>query len=176
MEYTEKEVTFFLTESNKIEEEYSAGALQTSLNAWNHIKKSEFLTIEDLLTCHLLIMGSIRPDIAGKIRTVDIYVGGAKGHPPYALEHAIRNWLAFANNTNTIDKIKDNHIWFEIIHPFVDGNGRIGRMVLLWQSQKSGLPFAVIKADTKYENYYPWFVEARAIGKYKYKGDYDEKR
>lgn len=170
MEYQEKEVTTFLLESNKIENEFSAEALQTSLNAWNNIKKLDKIRIEDVLTCHLLIMGSLRPDIAGKIRTVDVYVGSAKGYPPHAIHQAIEDWLFTANTVNTIDKIKENHIWFEIIHPFADGNGRTGRMVLLWQNQKSRLPFAIIKADSKNQYYYPWFTEARAIGKYRYKG------
>ena len=173
MEYSQQEVTIFLSESNKIENEPGAEALMTSLNAWNHIKKLDKLTIEDLLTCHLLIMSGIRPDIAGKFRTIDVYVGGAKGYPPHAIDKAVRQWIFHINNeiVCTVDMIKETHIWFEIIHPFVDGNGRIGRMVLLWQRQKSGLPFIIIKADTKHQYYYPCFIEARMIGKYKYKGN-----
>ncbi len=169
MGYPEEKVSIFIKESNAIELEYSKEAIHSSLNAWNHIRNLKKLTIEDLLTCHLLIMGNIRPDIAGKLRVVDAYVGNAKGYPPHAINQAIKEWLVTANTVDMIDEIKESHIWFEIIHPFADGNGRTGRMVLLWQSQKAVLPFAVIKADTKHENYYPWFAQARYIGKYRFK-------
>ena len=171
MEYKKQEVTIFLSESNKIEDEPGAEALQTSLNAWNHIKKMDKLTVGDLLTCHLLIMGSLNPSIAGEFRTVDVYVGGAKGYPPHTINSAVERWLSEANLVNITDEIKENHIWFETIHPFQDGNGRTGRMVLLWQRQKAGLPLIIIKADSKHQYYYPWFTEARIIGKYKYKGE-----
>ena len=171
MEYTQEEVTKFILESNKIENVTGDDALQTSFNTWNHLRNLNKLTVENLLTCHLLIMGDINPAIAGKFRLVDAYVGSAKGYPPFAICSSIIAWLSVANTVDTIDEIKETHIWFEIIHPFADGNGRTGRLVLLWQSMKSGLPFAVIKADTRYESYYPWFTQARYIGKYKYKGD-----
>jgi len=48
------------------------------------------------------------------------------------------------------------HINFEKIHPFIDGNGRIGRMLLNWQRVKLGLPVLVIKESEKQE-YYKWF-------------------
>jgi Fic family protein len=55
---------------------------------------------------------------------------------------------------------KDHHIRYEHIHPFVDGNGRTGRMFMNWERLKAGLPLLVIKESKKYD-YYDWFKDGR---------------
>jgi len=54
------------------------------------------------------------------------------------------------------EHIKANHVFFEHVHPFVDGNGRIGRMLMNWERIRAGLDILVIREDEK-EKYYDWF-------------------
>jgi Fic family protein len=51
---------------------------------------------------------------------------------------------------------KEAHIEFEYIHPFVDGNGRVGRMVYNAHRLLLGQPIHIIEESEKNE-YYKWF-------------------
>lgn len=52
--------------------------------------------------------------------------------------------------------IKKQHVDFEVIHPFVDGNGRMGRILMNWTRIKVGLPILIIREREK-QQYYRWF-------------------
>lgn len=69
-----------------------------------------------------------------RFRTGDIYVGTHKGADPEKLETLMDKWVAFYNSDtlNDFPFIKGSilHYTFESIHPFCDGNGRIGRLLM----------------------------------------------
>ena len=54
------------------------------------------------------------------------------------------------------ETIKRFHISFEDIHPFGDGNGRVGRLIYCWMREKMGMPIHIIYEKDKQE-YYQWF-------------------
>ena len=56
--------------------------------------------------------------------------------------------------------IKRWHIQFEHIHPFEDGNGRTGRILMNLQLRKRGLPIMVIHEGKEQSEYYKWFKES----------------
>jgi Fic family protein len=78
--------------------------------------------------------------------------------PPWPLvEGLMGNWLLdFANPHKEFDPVRA-HVRFEHIHPFVDGNGRTGRMLLWWHELKKGLPPTLFKASESRDKYYPLF-------------------
>lgn len=76
------------------------------------------------------------------------YITEFKAPPPENLEREMTIFLAWLNNNDDYPlpiKAAIAHIWFETIHPFEDGNGRIGRLLieyLLAQITKQPLPLS----------------------------------
>ena len=89
-----------------------------------------------ILEAHKILMSSGDGDKAspGKYRKQQVRVGDLV--PPQAneIENLIADLEKFINNTDTLPSlIKAGlaHIQFETIHPFLDGNGRIGRLLIV---------------------------------------------
>lgn len=59
-----------------------------------------------------------------------------------------------------IDRIAKFHLDFETIHPFCDGNGRIGRVLICWQLRRLGFPLIIIR-DKEKQVYYKSFDDYR---------------
>ena len=73
-------------------------------------------------------------------------VGGRKTARPNDVHKMVKKLLAEYNSIKhvEIDDILSFHVRFERIHPFQDGNGRIGRLLLFWQCLQSGtVPFII---------------------------------
>lgn len=168
----------FLLESNKIEGEYSEGALEDSITAWDYAKNfipaGRKIDTAMIKTIHKFLMKRLDSRIAGKIRKVDVFIGGGKGSNPEEIENELKDLCKFQpanpkkydlphSNENAV---KDWHIQFEKIHPFEDGNGRTGRILMNIQRLKIKLPILIIKEDEKQE-YYKWFRENNQNGKSK---------
>jgi Fic family protein len=82
----------------------------------------------------------------GDWKRVANVVGGRDTTPPSEVGPAIDGLLAdYAGRTLTFEDICDFHYRFESVHPFQDGNGRIGRLILFEQCLAHGLmPFIVL--------------------------------
>ncbi len=155
----------FLQQSNWIEGEVRDFALDDAVKAWSFVKGLDFFTIKDLLKAHKILMQNVRPDIAGRHRTVDVRVGWKFMPKPAVAKKDIFDWCvdmrrmkAHGNDLEKGLQCKVMHVAFEHIHPFEDGNGRVGRMFLNWQRLKFGLPILIIK-DSEKDRYYEWFRE-----------------
>ena len=66
---------------------------------------------------------------------------------------------------HSVEEIIDFHYRFECIHPFQDGNGRVGRLIMLKECLKNGIVPILIKDDFK-SFYY------RGLSEYKYEKGY----
>lgn len=168
-----KEILTFLKESNLIEGVGNEG-LETSIKAYNYLMQVKIpLQKKHILKTHKLLMQKLYPEIAGKVRTVSvgIYSGGClikKCLEPERIAQRLDICITGINKGNNItsnkqDKIKQNEFWcrlmhieFESIHPFVDGNGRTGRLLMAWHRERLGLPLLIIR-DSEKQNYYKWF-------------------
>ncbi len=96
--------------------------------------KDKALDFEMILLLHKMLLSNIRDEIAGRFRNLDewVKVGNHIAIDPKNIEEELEKMLInyqISNEDNMIKRIARLHLTFENIHPFVDGNGRIGRIL-----------------------------------------------
>lgn len=96
--------------------------------------KEQELNLEVILSLHKMLISNIRDEIAGRFRNDNEFVRVANHIAPNPkevtsrLEKMLSEYNA-ASHENIIKRIAKLHLAFEYTHPFVDGNGRIGRVI-----------------------------------------------
>ena len=120
---------------------------------------------EIILLLHHMLIGGINDQIAGHFRTrgeyvrVGSHIAPAPEHVERMIEEAL---LAYTSDLNAyfLDKVSKFHLNFETIHPFNDGNGRIGRVIINYQLQRLGFPSVIVR-DREKKDYYQAFGDYR---------------
>ncbi len=121
-------------------------------------KDTIILNQETILFIHGLLIGGIDDAIAGRFRKQYEYVRIGK-HVAPAPEHIMRMIEVLLDEYKTnhdmdiFTKIAYFHLQFETIHPFCDGNGRIGRVLINLQLQEYGYPNIIIRDKEKHLYY-----------------------
>jgi len=119
------------------------------------------LTKENILLLHQMLIGGIDDAISGRFRKKGEYVrvGTHIAPAPEHIEGMIDSILSeYGSDMQTyfLDKIAKFHLDFETIHPFCDGNGRIGRVLINLQLLALGFPRIIIRNKEK-DMYYEAF-------------------
>ena len=110
---------------------------------------------------HALVLMN-RPDDKGVYRRIPVRIVGAYTEPvqPYLIEPKMSELLAAneerKNTMNDIERIALFHLEFEGIHPFIDGNGRTGRLILNLDLIRNGYPPINVKFTDR-KRYYDAF-------------------
>jgi Fic family protein len=134
-------------------------------------KNKSLLTIKLILSSHKTLLSNIDDTIAGRFRRGKewVRVGNHLGANPRFV-HTLMQELVDNYNQNKInyflDAVAHFHAEFETIHPFVDGNGRIGRVLINLQLMNGGFPPIIIQNKSKQTEYYPLFTRYQSTLKF----------
>jgi Fic family protein len=99
---------------------------------------------EDILFLHKLFFQQIDFENAGRYRQKNVIITGTDYLPPgyqkvpELMKKYIANLNANVEDKHILEQASDLHAEFELIHPFTDGNGRIGRLLLSILTMKNG--------------------------------------
>jgi Fic family protein len=125
--------------------------------------KEQELTLEVILSLHKMLIANIRDDVAGRFRKDNefVRVGSHIAPNPKEVLGRLEKMLAEYNassHEHIIKRIAALHLTFEYTHPFVDGNGRIGRVLNNYLLIREGFVPMNIKFIDR-EKYYQAFKE-----------------
>ncbi|MDP3722961.1 MAG: Fic family protein [Candidatus Omnitrophota bacterium] len=142
-------------------------SLMEHLEATNHAvvlrdiftqKYPTVITDTSIRQLHRALLQGIRPD-AGDYATRHRVIRGvniALTHPkdiPEEMARLLRAWKRTERHRYTVADVATFHADFELIHPFGDGNGRVGRLVMLMQLLRRHYPPVVVETSRKAEYY-----------------------
>ena len=115
------------------------------------------LSLERIKKIHFLLCQNAIDGVAGTFKTIPNMIIGASFTPtqPYMVITELQEWilnleaqLESQAKEGIIEAICRQHIAFERIHPFSDGNGRVGRALMVYICLQKGIaPIVVTKED-----------------------------
>ena len=145
--------------------------MKDHLEAVGH--RDAFLYVQDIATKEVNLTESViknihslvlmnRPEDKGVYRRIPVRIMGAYTEPvqPYMIEpkmtELLENNVTRENKMSIIERIALFHLEFEGIHPFIDGNGRTGRLILNLDLIRNGYPPINVKFTDR-KRYYDAF-------------------
>lgn len=122
------------------------------------VRDKEPLSEWQIKNLHSLVLKGIDHENAGRYRQENVVISGASTTPPDFLhldEEMLRlmEWHELAESTHPVIRATELHTRFVEIHPFIDGNGRTGRLLLNFELMKSGYPPAIIRKEDRLAYY-----------------------
>ena len=163
---THNEIIEFLEQSNAIEGVTDGISLRDAMAAWEYLMTQDTLSTQTVRKVHKILME--RQDLdnryKGRYRICPVYIGNHEAMNFRLIQETLKEWCKMMNQPashSAIDnelEAKFRHVQYEKCHPFIDGNGRTGRMFMNWQRlRKLGLPLLTIHTGVEQYKYYEWF-------------------
>jgi Fic family protein len=134
-------------------------------------KDKHILTIKLILGLHKTLLTHIEDNISGRFRSGQewVRVGNHLGANPKFVPTLMQELVDAYKQPKFdyfLDAIAHFHAEFETIHPFVDGNGRMGRVLINLQFMNAGFPPIIIQNKNKHTEYYPLFTQYQTTMKF----------
>ena len=123
------------------------------------------VSIDFIRKIHYNLTFNILGEEAGKFRSIQVYMGGSKHTPtkPSELSREMQRLMRWITNNDSLHPVLLTayvHHFLIAIHPFIDGNGRTGRLLLNFMLMKAGFPPICIRLRERIE-YTDYLEEAR---------------
>jgi Fic family protein len=157
--YTKEELYKFLEESNAIESVYDSDSFIQALKAWGYLIQQKVLTLPVILETHRILMQNqpLEEHEKGEFRKCAVWIGEREGIKWRLVPSEILMWCFETMRASPkVDAIA-LHVRYEKIHPFVDGNGRTGRLFMNWTRVVRNDEPLIIFTEKDKQNYYKLF-------------------
>lgn len=121
------------------------------------VKKNIDIDQKVIKDLHYIILKSINNENAGTYRNVNVLISGSMHRPPehflvpQEMEGLIKWYDENKNKLHPIRLAAEFHHRFTFIHPFIDGNGRCGRLLMNLILMRNGYPMTVIRMEDRNE-------------------------
>ncbi|EDT02120.1 filamentation induced by cAMP protein Fic [Burkholderia ambifaria IOP40-10] len=134
------------------------------------VSKAEVLSKWQIRKIHRLVLKGIDTEEAGPYRRENVAIAGASTTSPDSMHLpaemvALIDWCETAGDMHPIERAAQLHTRFVKIRPFVDGNGRTGRLLLNFELMKAGYPPAIVRKEDRF-TYYNSLDKACVSGDY----------
>ena len=147
-------------EGKPLRDHYEAVGHAKAYDYVYQITEKDGLTEEDILNLHCLFYQQIDAEKAGHYRNVKVYISGSRyavaavSKIPGEMQKLVKWYNDNEKKLHPIELAATLHQRFVFIHPFVDGNGRVARLLMNLALLRNGYTIAIIPAILRHEYIY----------------------
>lgn len=147
-------------EGKPLRDHYEAVGHAKAYDYIYNITEKEGLAEEDILCLHRLFYQQIDSEKAGHYRNVKVYISGSRyavaavSKIPDEMQKLVRWYNENEKKLHPVELAATLHQRFVFIHPFVDGNGRVARLLMNLALLRNGYTIAIIPAILRHEYIY----------------------
>ena len=147
-------------EGKPLRDHYEAVGHAKAYDYIYNITEKEGLAEEDILSLHRLFYQQIDAEKAGHYRNVKVYISGSRyaiaavSKIPAEMQKLVKWYNDNEKKLHPVQLAATLHQRFVFIHPFVDGNGRVARLLMNLALLRNGYTIAIIPAILRHEYIY----------------------
>lgn len=147
-------------EGKPLRDHYEAVGHAKAYDYIYQITEKGSLEEEDVLVLHRLFYQQIDAEKAGKYRDVKVYISGSRyavsavSKIPAEMQKLVKWYNENEKTLHPVELAATLHQRFVFIHPFVDGNGRVARLLMNIALLRNGFTIAIIPAVLRHEYIY----------------------